>query len=142
MVVSTVSLENQYPRVGIGVLIIFKNRVLLGKRKSAHGTNTWAPPGGHLEFGETFEECARRETLEETGLLLADIYFAGVTNDIFMETNKHYVTIFMSGKYCGGVPRVCEPDKCFEWQWFFTSALPENLFLPLKNLLESGFKLV
>lgn len=90
------------PRVGIGVLIIHEHRVLLGKRKSAHGSDTWAPPGGHLEFGESFEHCARRETLEETGLSLGKVSFAAITNDIFEQTNKHYITIFMKGEYRGG----------------------------------------
>ncbi len=41
------------PLVGIAVLVINDNRVLLGKRKNAHGSGTWAFPGGHLEFNES-----------------------------------------------------------------------------------------
>jgi 8-oxo-dGTP diphosphatase len=56
------------PKVGIGVIIKKDNKILFGKRKNAHGDGTWSFPGGHLEFGETWEECAMRETLEETGI--------------------------------------------------------------------------
>ncbi len=46
-------MENKRPKVGLGVLIFKDGKVLLGKRKGAHGEGTWCPPGGHLEFGET-----------------------------------------------------------------------------------------
>lgn len=54
-------------------------------------------PGGHLEFGETFEQCAEREVREETGLNIDSVRFLTATNSIFEETGKHYVTIFMTG---------------------------------------------
>ena len=55
--------------IGVGLYILNKNeQLLLGLRKSSHGCGTWCPPGGHLEYGESFEQAASRETLEETGL--------------------------------------------------------------------------
>jgi 8-oxo-dGTP diphosphatase len=74
--------QNQRPKVGIGVAVVKKNFILLGKRKGSHGSGDWAFPGGHLEFGETPHECAYRELLEETGLT-ADCIFPGPwTNDM------------------------------------------------------------
>ena len=61
-------MKNDYPRVGIGVIVMRNGLVLLGERIGAHGAGTWALPGGHLEFGESVEQCARREVWEETGL--------------------------------------------------------------------------
>lgn len=124
------------PRIGVGVLIIDDNKILLGQRKNAHGQGSWAPPGGHLEGGESWEGCAQREVLEETGLLLDDICFLSVTNDIFLENNNHYVTIFMRALYKGGEIKNLEPEKCEEWQWFSFDELPSNLFLPFKNMLQ------
>lgn len=51
-------------------------------------------PGGHLEYSESFADCAAREALEETGLEIGDIKFLTATNDI-ME-GKHYVTIYVT----------------------------------------------
>jgi 8-oxo-dGTP diphosphatase len=59
-------------------------------------TGTWAPPGGHLEFGESFADCASREVLEETGLATKNAGVVAATNDIFLEEGKHYVTLYVA----------------------------------------------
>jgi 8-oxo-dGTP diphosphatase len=126
-------------KVGVGLYIFNeKNQVLLGLRKSTHATGTWCPPGGHMEFGETNEQTAVREAKEETGLQIEtkDISFAGVTNDFFKESNKHYITLHMSCHKFSGTPRVMEPDKCAEWRWFDMDKLPSPLMLPNENFLK------
>ncbi len=117
------------PHLGVAVIIRKGNTILLGKRKNAHGEGTWATPGGHLEFGETFEQCAIREVLEETGLQLGMMWQGPSVNNIFFQENMHYVTIFMVADYVGGVPEAREPDKCEQWEWFDWSALPKPLFM-------------
>jgi 8-oxo-dGTP diphosphatase len=126
------------PGVGLGVYIIKDGKVLLGKRKSAHGEGTWCAPGGHLEFGETWEECAQREVKEETGLSVKNLRFVGLTNDIFDES-KHYVTIAMFADWKSGVPRVMEPDKCEKWEWFEWGKWPKPLFLATRNFIKKGY---
>jgi 8-oxo-dGTP diphosphatase len=69
-------------RVGVGCLV--KSRfhpgcVLLGRRLGSHGANTFALPGGHLELGESWAECAAREVEEETNLTIENINFVHVT---------------------------------------------------------------
>lgn len=129
----------QVPRIGVSVSICKEGKVLLGHRKGEHGKDTWAVPGGHLDFGETLEACAKREVLEETGLVVNDVRKGVVTEDFFKETGKHYVTFHMISNWTGGEPRICEPDKCSEWKWISRTELPEHIFLPYKNALDSGF---
>src|SRR5258708_7706216 len=106
--------------------------MILGKRKNAHGDGDWAPPGGHLEFGETPIQCALRELKEETGLLLQKAQELTFTNDIFTTSNKHYITIFIEG-FVEGEPQLLEPEKCLGWQWFSWDQLPQPLFLSLDS---------
>ncbi len=130
----------QVPRIGVAVIIQRDNRVLLGLRRSAtHGDGVWQFPGGHLEFGETVEACAVREALEETGLSVQVIARGPWTNDLFVESSRHYVTLFVLAIAPEGEPRAMEPDKSAEWRWCRWDALPIPLFLPIRHLLESGW---
>ena len=127
---------NKQVRVGVAAVIFREGRILLGERIGSHGANTWATPGGHLELGESIEECAQRETLEETGLEVGAFRKLGFTNDIFEKEGKHYVTLYVVATSTSGEPQVMEPHQCKQWQWFDLDELPEPLFLPLVNLLK------
>ena len=89
-------MENQSgkmkPLVGIGVYVFKDGKVLLGKRKGTLGSGTWACPGGHLEFGESVEDCAMRELAEETGLKALSVQTGLWSNDV-IDGNKHYITL-------------------------------------------------
>ena len=126
-------------KIGVGLYLFNeKHQLLLGLRKSKHGEGTWCPPGGHLEYGESFEQAAIRETEEETGLLVnaKNISISGVTNDFFEESGKHYVTVHLTARKFAGQPIVCEPEKCAQWKWFDLENLPSELFLPAKQFIE------
>ncbi|OGK18062.1 DNA mismatch repair protein MutT [Candidatus Roizmanbacteria bacterium RIFCSPHIGHO2_01_FULL_39_8] len=130
--------NKKLPGVGVAV-IIRKNNVLLGKRIGSHGEGTWQFPGGHLEFNEKLEDCAKREALEETNLKVKEIKFAAITNDLFKHENKHYITIFMVADYNSGKETIMEPKKCLEWKWFAWNKFPQPIFLPCQNLLKQNF---
>lgn len=130
---------SERPKVGVGVIVIKGGKILLGKRKNSHGSGHWSFPGGHLEFGESWVECAVRETMEETGLTIKNIRFGTVSNDIFASEEKHYITIFMLADYDSGELAVMEPDKCEKWEWFDWDDLPQPLFIPIQNLVKQNF---
>ncbi|KAI9244041.1 NUDIX hydrolase domain-like protein [Phascolomyces articulosus] len=133
-------------RVGVGCFIKHKDnnnnvKILIGQRKGSHGAGKWQLPGGHLEFNETFEDCARREVLEETNLKIDNITFLTATNDIMVEDDKHYVTVFMQAMVQDPTElRVMEPHKLQgEWLWIDFKDIQQYspLFTPLTNLLNS-----
>ncbi|MFA5933213.1 MAG: NUDIX hydrolase [Microgenomates group bacterium] len=123
------------PKVGVGIIVRKDNKVLVGKRKSKHGKETWGFPGGHLEFMESIEDCVTREVFEETSILVKNIKFASLTNDLFKDSNKHYITIYMVCDFHKGKVKNTEPDKSGKWHWFAWNELPTPLFLPITNLL-------
>jgi 8-oxo-dGTP diphosphatase len=120
-------IEKLRPRVGVGVFVFKEGKVLLGKRKGTHGAGDWAPPGGHLEFGESVEDCAIRELVEETGLNALSIQ-TGLWSNNVIDGNKHYITLFAVVDKFEGELQLLEPNKCEEWQWFSINALPAPLF--------------
>ena len=120
-------MENNHPKVGVGVMLFKDGKVLLTKRKGSHGAGMHSFPGGHLEYMESFEECAQRETKEECGLEIKNIRFLYLTN-VTKYAPKHYVHIGMIAEWAGGEPQTMEPDKAEEWKWYALDELPEPLF--------------
>lgn len=131
--------DKKIPRVGVGIIITKNNKVLLLKRKGSHGEGAWAFVGGHLEFNETLEQCAKREAKEEAGIVLKNLHPVAFTNDLFKKENKHYITIFVKAEIKSGEIKNMEPEKSDEIKWFDWNKLPRPLFLPLKNLRKQGF---
>ncbi len=124
------------PRVGVGVIITQGEQVLLLRRQNVHGAGSWSTPGGHLDFGESPEECAIREVKEETDVDITDVRFRAITNDVFEAEGKHYITIWMEGRYLAGEAKINAAYEMTEVGWFAWDALPQLLFLPLQHLLD------
>jgi 8-oxo-dGTP diphosphatase len=130
---------NNRPKVGVSVVLKFKNKVLVGKRKGSHGDGTWAFPGGHLEFGETIFDCGKRELEEETNIDLGNLKGEniGYTNDIFQKEKKHYITLYVLYTVDKELKaEVMEPNKCYEWIWVNENKIPKPHFIPLQNYLK------
>ena len=131
-------------RVGVGVVVRNPSdgKILVGERYGSHGANKLAFPGGHLEMNESWEECARREVYEETGLQLGPITHAATTNDPMPAEGKHYITIFMQADArAGQTPVNLEPHKCKGWKWMSWEeivALPaDRMFIPFQRFVET-----
>ena len=124
------------PKVGIGVMVLKEGKVLLGKRKNAHGEGQYAFPGGHLEHLESIAGCAVRETNEETGVIIGNVLFLRLLN-LTAYAPDHYVHLTMVADWVSGTPQVMEPDKCEGWDWHPLDALPSPLFATIEGDLEA-----
>ncbi len=126
----------KFPQVGVGVMIFFKGKILLGKRKGSHGEGEYAFPGGHLDYLETIESCAKRETFEETGLVIKNIKFQFLAN-VRHYKPKHYLHIGVIADYQSGRVQLREPEKCESWGWYDLNKLPKPLFKMVKLAIVS-----
>jgi 8-oxo-dGTP diphosphatase len=135
------------PLVGIAVIVVYPNVhpscVLISKRLSSHGKGGYQLPGGHLEFGESFEECAQRELQEETNLFSSNFKWVHVVNTILGDEDggpKHYVTLFLRTIIRDDSTLKCmEPHKNSDWTWTKWEDLKTmNLFAPLRQAVENN----
>jgi 8-oxo-dGTP diphosphatase len=124
------------PGVGLGVVCFQSGRILLGKRHpDLDGGGQWELPGGSLKWGESWEEAARRELGEETGLpRLKDFRFVTAKEDYRPEDGKHNAIIFLSCN-AQGVAKRLEPQKSLGWEWFKLDKLPEGPMFPALRVL-------
>ena len=128
--------ELERPKVGIGVMIIKDGKVLLGKRKGSHGAGEYAFPGGHLQYMESFENCAKRETREETGMEIRNVRFLHLLN-LKEYPPKHYVHMGLIADWEHGEPRTMESDRMGTWNWYDIDKLPKPLFKTIPSCIEA-----
>lgn len=121
--------------VWIWVIIYKWNQILIGKRKWSHGSWTWAFPWGHLDFWETWEDCAIRETKEETWINIKNVRYYKTINNIIAKENRHYITIYMVADYDSWKVDICEPEKCEKWIWSEKQNFPQPLFFNYDDIL-------
>ena len=94
------------PRVGVGVVVWHRDRVLLVQRNKAPGEGQWSLPGGSQELGETLFEAAEREVLEETGLRVRSTAVLTAVDNIVRSHDGaiafHYTIVDVLADYLGG----------------------------------------
>jgi 8-oxo-dGTP diphosphatase len=129
-------MERYQPKVGVGVMIVKNGTVLLGQRKGSHGQGEYAFPGGHLEYMESFEHCAQRETREECGIEIENIRFQFVAN-VQTYAPRHYVHVGLLADWNSGTPEMLEPEASGPWAWYDLENLPQPLFEMSRLAVES-----
>jgi len=122
-------------KIGCEIFIIKNDTVLLGKRKNCYGEGTWGLPGGHLEYGESVIECAKRELKEELGVDGLKLKLVSVVDNI--DERGHYLHVSFLLEDFSGEIRCMEPDLCYEWKFFNILSLPQELFKPHQKIFKN-----
>ncbi|WP_193552255.1 nucleotide triphosphate diphosphatase NUDT15 [Oleisolibacter albus] len=121
-----------------------QGRVLLLRRRGAHGAGQWGLTGGKVDFGESLPACAARELREETGISIdpTEVRIGPTITDYWPVEGRHFVDVFCSAPCpAGAQARIMEPDKADALGWFGLQSLPSPLFTPLQRVLSLGITL-
>jgi ADP-ribose pyrophosphatase YjhB (NUDIX family) len=110
------------PIVGIGVAVLRPGAVLLARRGRPPNVGAWSLPGGAQELGETAEQAARRELLEETALRVGPLLLAGHVDSIHHDAGGrvrfHYTILDFAARWDGGAPRAGGDITELAWAGF------------------------
>lgn len=132
----------KFPLVGVGAIIIDRDRVLLVKRAHPPIQGQWSIPGGVLEVGEMIREAAVREAREETGLIVDPRELLGVYDRILRDPEHrvqyHYVLIDFLCRPTGG--ELLAASDAAEVRWFEREELGSlNLAEDTQDVIGKGF---
>jgi len=124
-------------------VVFNEGRVLLVRRGKAPSKGLWAIPGGSVELGESLQEAAEREILEEAGIVVKArepvCTFDVIERDDAGRVRFHYVIVDLAADYLDGDLR--SGDDALEARWVSPGEL-ETLTVNerTRRLLERQFQ--
>jgi len=127
------------PKPGISAAIIVDHgRVLMVRRRIKEGELMWQFPAGGIESGETAEQAAVRETLEETGLTVDAVKLLG--ERVHPKTGR--VMSYTACSVVEGEAHVADDDELDAIDWVAHSDIPEyvpyGLYEPVQEHLDEA----
>lgn len=129
------------PIIMVGASVIVEDaqgKILLQQRTD---NLCWGYAGGALELGETTEAAAKRELLEETGLLAEEMELFGVFSGkdfhhVYPNGDEVYIVdvVYLCRKYTGALK--AQDGEVERLRFFSAGELPENISPPVKPVLK------
>jgi 8-oxo-dGTP diphosphatase len=135
-------IDKPSPRVGVGVLLVDEfDRILLTLRDRLPEAGCWSIVGGKVDYLETLEQCAVRETREEVGVEIRLVRLLCVTDHHVPQEGQHWVSPAYLGQVLAGEALNCEPEKTRQICWFPLVELPPNLTITARNAIQAYSRL-
>lgn len=118
------------PLVGVGAVVVDRDRVVLIRRGTEPLKGQWSLPGGMLELGESLVAGVVREVREETGLVVEPVELVELLDRIHRESDRvryHYVIADYLCRVTGGALQAASDADAVRWveraEWNSHSAL-------------------
>lgn len=130
-------MEEQKPRITTLVIPHTDTHVLLGMKKRGFGEGRWNGFGGKVDPGETIEEAARREFLEESGCQAREFTPAGLLQFSFEDVSERPINVHLfRARDLVGEPKESEEMSP---QWFSFGTIPFEAMWPDDRYWLPGF---
>ncbi len=129
------------PLLTVDTVITQNNSVILIRRKNPPFKGSWALPGGFVEYGETVDSAAIRESKEETGLDIKLDGIVGVYSDPQRDPRGHIISICFLGHKIGG-RLVADTDAADVQSLKIDEISKIELAFDHNKILEDAFKLL
>lgn len=107
--------EYRNPTPTADIILQRDSKILMVRRKKDPFKGQLALPGGFINEGETAEEAARREAIEETTLEVEPIEILGVYSDPKRDPRKHIMSTVFVGIIVGGSDKAGDDAESIEW---------------------------
>jgi ADP-ribose pyrophosphatase YjhB (NUDIX family) len=129
-------MSSKFPRINVDILVIKKNKILLGllsKKWLGNKRQVYGVPGRDIYFNQTIGDAIKGSLKEEVGCKTKKYKIICVNANY--EFGNHYVGVGAVAEIDGKV-KLLRPDEWSKWEWFDRNKLPINLFPAAKNLIE------
>jgi len=120
--------RNPFPTVDI--IIEINGGIILIERKNP--PLGWALPGGFVDYGESLEDAAIREAIEETSLEISNLRLLGCYSDPSRDSRMHTISAVYVAKG-NGLP--CATDDAAELKIFAMNDIPGQLCFDHSRIL-------
>lgn len=126
--------RNPVPTVDIVIEVADTGKIVLIRR--ANPPHGWALPGGFVDYGESVEQAAVREALEETGLAVRIVHLLGVYSRMDRDPRQHTIsTVFIAT--AAGEP--VAGDDAADAQLVDEQNLPADIAFDHRDILKDYF---
>ncbi|MFH1280984.1 MAG: NUDIX domain-containing protein [Candidatus Beckwithbacteria bacterium] len=124
------------------LILVEDGKVLLSRRfQTGYMDGHYSLPAGHVDKGETIEDCLVREVFEEIGIEIKrkDVKLVHIMH---RKENDIRLDFFYTIKSYDGTVKNMEPSKCDDLKWFKLDQLPSNVLPYIKQGIENSLKKV